>query len=172
MSSNVQRLSVIEQELQDVREREQHTQMTLNTILEKLNTLSLQWLNPLSLPVSLSVTPNTRPQLKASLPNKFSGDRNAGLTFLNSCKLYVSLCKDQFIDDQAQIHWVLSFMKEGRAAQFTDRVLHKESYDHFPMYESWLAFEREFVTLFLPLIAMSTLQTVSSRRPSTKENVQ
>ena len=41
-------------------------------------------------------------------------------------------------------------MKEGRAAQFADRVLHTEAYNQFPMYEKWSGFESEFRSLFLP----------------------
>ena len=151
MSSDAQRLSVIEQELQDAKDREQRTQITLNAILEKISTLSTPSGPDLSAsPVPSTIAPKPRPQLKASLPNEFSGDRSTGLAFLNSCKLYISLCSEQFVNDQAQIHCALSFMKEGRAAQFSDRILRKESYDCFPAYESWSAFEHEFITLFLP----------------------
>ena len=41
-------------------------------------------------------------------------------------------------------------MKEGHTAQFSDRVLRREAYDHFPMFDTWEAFEREFTTQFLP----------------------
>ena len=94
--------------------------------------------------------PAPRSQLKASPPNEFSGDRRAGLAFLNSCKLYLSLCPEQFADDQTKIHWALSYMKEGRAAQFSDRVLRREAYDQFSMFATWSDFEREFTSQFLP----------------------
>ena len=151
MPSDTQRLLAVEQELQDAKDREQRTQLTLNAILEKLSTLSLPTgPDSSNSPTPSTITPKSRPQLKPSLPNDFSGDRSTGLAFLNSCKLYISLCGEQFVDEQAQIHWALSFMKEGRASQFSDRILRKESYNQFPTYESWSAFEREFATLFLP----------------------
>ena len=155
MPADSTRLSVIEAELLEARTREQQTQMTLQAILQRLETLSLSNSpsSTNSTPLSTSEpspTPKTRSQLKASPPNEFSGDRSTGLAFLNSCRLYLSLCSDQFADEQAKIHWALSYMKEGRAAQFSDRVLRKEASDGFPAFNTWADFEHEFTTQFLP----------------------
>ena len=152
MSADAARLSAIERELQNAKDREQQTQNTLSAILAKIESLSTPVTSDSLTPPTNTppIPPKTRPQLKASPPKEFSGDRTAGLAFLNSCKLYLSLCSDQFVDDQARIHWALSFMKEGCAAQFSDRILRTEAYNQFPMYETWSAFEREFTSLFLP----------------------
>jgi hypothetical protein len=65
--------------------------------------------------------------LKPATPNDFDGDRFKGRAFLNSCRLYISLCEDQFKDEQAKIHWALSFMKSGRAALYANSILRNEA---------------------------------------------
>ena len=125
MPANDARLSVLESELAESKRREEQTQSTLSAILQRIDQLSFSTTSNSQPPPSTEplVAPAPRSQLKASPPNEFSGDRHAGLSFLNSCKLYLSLCGEQFTDDQTKIHWALSYMKEGRAAQFSDRVL-------------------------------------------------
>jgi len=146
------RLSALENELLESKRREEQTQSTLLAILQRIEQLSLPTAShsPPAPSTESSVASAPRSQLKASPPNEFSGDRHAGLSFLNSCKLYLSLCGEQFTDDQTKIHWALSYMKEGRAAQFSDRVLRKEAYDRAPMFATWSDFEKEFTTQFLP----------------------
>jgi hypothetical protein len=147
-----ERLSVLERELLESKRREEETQSALAAILQRIESLSLQNTSNLAPPprTGTPAAPAPRSQLKASPPNEFSGDRRAGLSFLNSCKLYLSLCAEEFTDDQTKIRWALSYMKEGRAAQFSDRVLRREAYDQFPMFATWSDFEREFTTQFLP----------------------
>jgi hypothetical protein len=65
--------------------------------------------------------------LKPVTPNDFDGDRIKGQAFLNSCQLYISLCEDQFKDEQAKIHWALSFMKSRRAALYANSMLRNEA---------------------------------------------
>ena len=75
--SNTQQLLVIEQELQDAKDCEQRTQLTLNAILEKISNLSpSSGPDLLAFPVSSNIIPKSHPQLKPSLPNEFSGDRH------------------------------------------------------------------------------------------------
>jgi hypothetical protein len=67
---------------------------------------------------------------------------------MNSCVLYQSLCAMEFQDDQAKIHWVLSYMKSNHAAIFTDRTIHYEmKYDSL-CYGSWDAFQKVFIETF------------------------
>ena len=75
--------------------------------------------------------------LKLATPNEFDGDRLKGWAFLNSCRLYIALCEDQFQDEQTQIHWVLSFMKSGCAAFYTNRILQKETSEDLSVFLSW-----------------------------------
>ena len=64
-----------------------------------------------------------RTTVKPSPPNEFNGDRSKGRAFLNSCELYILLAPQQFADESMMVHWVLTFMKSGRAALFAQRVL-------------------------------------------------
>ena len=52
---------------------------------------------------------NTRP----AAPTPFNGDRSLGRTFFNSVTFYMSVCGNDFADDDARILWVLSYMSEG-----------------------------------------------------------
>jgi hypothetical protein len=61
--------------------------------------------------------------LKPSPPNDFDGDHLWGQAFLNSCQLHIFLCEEQFKDEQAKIHWALSFMKSGHAALHANHIL-------------------------------------------------
>jgi hypothetical protein len=46
-------------------------------------------------------------------PDNFDGDRSKGYAFLTSCELYLSLTGPDYPDEQAYIHWALSFFKSG-----------------------------------------------------------
>ena len=93
-------------------------------------------------------TPNSL--LKPSMPNDFDGSRDMGKAFLMSCKLYFDLCANQFPNDQTRIHWVLSFMKSGRAATFAQYIYNRQSLAEDPVFETWKEFEKEFRTRFCP----------------------
>src|SRR5580693_697727 len=86
--------------------------------------------------------PVARNRLKPGAPPCFDGDRAKGRAFMNSCVLYQSLCAAEFQDDQAKIHWVLSYMKSDRAATFADRTIRYETKYDSPRYGSWDAFQK------------------------------
>jgi len=128
-------ISRLESELSEAKERARVQQNTLDHILTLL-----QWLpipeapqapqDPPPAQLAPTITAPTAPALrepsrglKPATPNDFNGDRLKGRAFLNSCRLYISLCESQFQDDQAMIHWALSFMKSGRAALYTNCIL-------------------------------------------------
>jgi hypothetical protein len=95
-----------------------------------------------------SPLPVARNRLKPGVPPSFDGDCAKGCTFMNSCVLYQLLCAVEFQDDQAKIHWVLSYMKSDRAATFADHTIcYKTKYDS-PRYGSWDAFQRVFIKTF------------------------
>ena len=93
-------------------------------------------------------------------PSDFDGDRSKGRTFMNSCSLYMNLCSAEFPNDQIRILWVLSFLKAGRAAVFTNKVLSHEQRTHTPLYDSWGAFQVAFKQEFFPLHEGTTAMTV------------
>ncbi|KAF5379776.1 hypothetical protein D9615_005646 [Tricholomella constricta] len=80
--------------------------------------------------------------LRPSPPPIYDGARSGGRAFLNTCKLYFSLCGGSFADDHARIVWVLSYMQHGRAADFVSRVFQfGTAKDVFP---AWKDFEDTF----------------------------
>ena len=87
---------------------------------------------------------------KPATPSDFDGDRTKGRAFINSCVLYMTLCKDKFSDEQVKIHWVLSYMKSGRAATFADRVIRREERLGLDNWSSFADFLKEFSADFCP----------------------
>src|SRR3981189_3655235 len=71
--------------------------------------------------------PSHKSRVKPGVPQNFNGDREGGQSFLTSCQLYISLSIDDFADEQAQIHWALSYFKSSRTATFVDRTLRPEA---------------------------------------------
>jgi len=92
--------------------------------------------------------PITRNCLKPGVPPSFDGDCVKGCAFMNSCILYQLLCAMEFQDDQAKIHWVLSYMKSDHAATFTDHTIHYEMKYDSPHYGLWDAFQKAFIKTF------------------------
>jgi hypothetical protein len=85
-----------------------------------------------------------------TVPPSFDSDCTKGRAFMNSCVLYQSLFAAEFQDDQAKIHWVLSYMKSNRTATFADCTIRYEmKYDSL-RYGLWDAFQRVFIETFCP----------------------
>ena len=53
----------------------------------------------------------------------FDRDHGKGHAFFNTCCLYFAIIRDLFPNDQARIHWALSFFKLDRVACFANKVL-------------------------------------------------
>jgi hypothetical protein len=77
----------------------------------------------------------------------------------------MNLCSAEFAGDQIRVMWVLSYMKEGRAAVFANKILAYEQRTNLPRYESWedflIAFKQEFFPLHEDIAAMTTLESQS-----------
>jgi hypothetical protein len=128
-------VSRLESGLSKAREQARVQQNTLDHILQLLQQLPISGVlqapqdPPTALPAptvaALAAPTLCEPAhgLKPTTPNNFDGDRLKGRAFLNSCRLYISLCKSQFQDDQAKIHWALSFMKSRRVALRANHIL-------------------------------------------------
>ena len=155
--------------LSEVREQARVQQNTLDDILQLLQRLLItepeRPRNPNQIPGAPATTPriltlrtpvlDSSPHvrahgLKLATPNEFDGDRLKGQAFLNLCRLYIALCKDQFRDEQTQIHWVLSFMKSRCAALYANQILQKEASEDLPFFLSWQEFNRDFSSKFCP----------------------
>jgi hypothetical protein len=86
--------------------------------------------------------------MKPGVPQNFDGDCQGGRSFLTSCPLYISLSINDFADEQAQIHWALSYFKSGCTATFADRTLRAEAKSGGLSYATWADFEAEFRSTF------------------------
>jgi hypothetical protein len=90
------------------------------------------------------------PRIKLASPDTFDGDRSKGRTFLTSCELYLSLAGPDYPDEQAHIHWALSFFKSRRVATFTERIVRQEMRTGVMAFADWTDFTSEFMSTFCP----------------------
>jgi hypothetical protein len=60
-------------------------------------------------------------------PPNFDGDRQKGKGFINACQAYFRLRPDQFPDEQTKIQWAMTYMNQGRAQKWANRVYHWEA---------------------------------------------
>jgi hypothetical protein len=156
------RVSTLESELSKAREQARVQQNTLDHILNLLQRLPIprtpqapqgSSLAPPAPMVTAPAAPALCEPLRGLKPatlNDFDGDCLKGRAFLNSCQLYISLCESQFRDDQAMIHWALSFMKSRHAALYANHILRRETSEALPAFVSWKGFELDFISKFCP----------------------
>jgi hypothetical protein len=89
-------------------------------------------------------------RIKPANPDNFDGDRSKGRAFLTSCELYLSLTGADYPDEQACIHWALSFFKSGRAATFAKHIVRQEMRTGVMAFADWMDFTSEFMSTFCP----------------------
>jgi hypothetical protein len=77
---------------------------------------------PVTTPLKVSHTSRVNP----GAPRDFDRDRAQGCMFLTSCELYILLSQSDFVEDQVQIHWALSYFKGGHVATFAECVIQQE----------------------------------------------
>jgi hypothetical protein len=158
-------LAPLQQEIAAVAARQAQSEVALSEALQNLQlhleSLSLSSVAPV-VPRTPSQRPSTPPpnvsnpqsshQLKPATPPDFSGDRKKGRAFLNTCNTYFRLCPQKFQSDQERILWVLSFMKEGRAAKWADQIFRwEEKNEGRAKFGDWRDFLKEFQHHFLPV---------------------
>ena len=150
------RLEYLEEKVLEQAEASRATADTLARILAKLNDLEIGRApvsnphTPTPTPAPVTVIAPTPSRIKPGIPPSFDGDRTLGRAFLTSCLLYFSLCPADFADEQTKIHWVLSYLKSGRAALHADRVLRTELRTGRHLFADWDAFYADFVETFCP----------------------
>jgi hypothetical protein len=150
---DAERLQNIEEGLRQQVEANRSTQEMLARLFNKFNNLELPNLTisqPIIAPPNLiaHAAPLHRSRVKPGVPQNFNGDREGGRSFLTSCQLYISLSIDDFAEEQAQIHWALSYFKGGRTATFADRTLRAEAKRGGPSYATWAEFETKLRSTF------------------------
>ena len=80
------------------------------------------------------------------------------MAFLNSCQVYIRLCPNSFMDEQAKIVWAMSYMKAGQAAKWSAHVFQWEEQPEnvgYHKFVDWEDFQDEFKREFCPVYADS-----------------
>jgi len=114
-------LATLEQALAELQAKDANTQHKLDILISHIP----QSKNPIPSTQITSVTPKAH-GLKPALPSEFDRDRTKGMMFLNFCQVYIHLCPNSFMDEQAKIVWAMLYMKAGRAAKWSARVFQWE----------------------------------------------
>jgi hypothetical protein len=144
VSEVMDRVLTLEQELLKDREAKAQLEAEVQSLSAKIATLMAD------LPDKSSDTHHPQ-QATPAKPSEYDGNRANGRPFFNSVQLYISICGNQFPNDQTRILWTLSFMKSGRAATFANRVFVHESQSLTPFFKNWTAFCESFRASFYPL---------------------
>jgi hypothetical protein len=113
-------------------------------------------------------------RVKPGIPSYFDGDRAQGHAFLTSCELYILLTQSDFINEQVQIHWALSYFKGRCAVSFAECILQQELWSGKMCFASWHDFTEEFAAMFCPENEAITalMQLESDRYYQGKQNVE
>ena len=127
----------------------------LNTTLRLLATMTQNQQTALPQTTSAPASvPHVKLDLKPSPPPNFDGDRHRGKGFINACQAYFRLRPDQFPDEQTKIQWAMTYMNQGRAQKWANRVYHWEAIPANvgnPHFVDWDDFRSRFRTEFFPL---------------------
>jgi hypothetical protein len=150
------RLTEIETKLADQHAQNAQMLAALNSTLRLLTNMSAVQAAPLPPTAPLPPAPATKNKtdLKPSPPPNFDGDRHKGRGFLNACQAYFRLRPDNFPDEQTKIQWAMTYMNQGRAQKWANRVYHWEAVpanvgnSHFV---DWDDFHSRFRAEFFPL---------------------
>jgi hypothetical protein len=150
------RLAEIETKLTD--QQTQNAQMldALNNTLRLLASMSAGQTAPLppTAPLPLAPATKTKTDLKPSPPPNFDRDRHKGRGFINACQAYFRLRPDNFPDEQTKIQWAMTYMNQGRAQKWANRVYHWEvipANAGSPHFVDWDDFRSRFQAEFFPL---------------------
>lgn len=140
------------QDLLMTKEREFYTTVTsMTATIEELR-------QQLGQPRPLGSMPGVAP------PRDFDGDRNHTLSFLRQVRTYLAAHPHHFISDTSKITFMLSYMREGAAAAWADKVSEdleaasSEGEEH--RLATWTTFLEHFRTRFGEVDARHTAQTL------------
>jgi hypothetical protein len=128
----------------------------LNNTLRLLTTMTQTQSSTLltATPLPLASAAKTKSDLKSSPPPNFDRDCHKGRGFLNTCQAYFRLRPDNFLDEQTKIQWAMTYMNQGRAQKWANRVYHWEAIPAnagSPHFVDWDDFCSRFRAEFFPL---------------------
>jgi hypothetical protein len=126
------------------------------------------------LPVTTPLKASHPTRVDPGAPSNFDGDRAQGCAFLTSCELYISLSQADFVEDQVQIHWALSYFKGRHTATFAEHVISWEMRSGKMCFASCDKFREEFTVAFCPENEATTalMRLESDRYFQGKHNVE
>jgi hypothetical protein len=155
------RLADLEAKLSESQEKISRTLKSMSDTLALLTcNVLVKQSNPAPLP-----TTNIRSELKLALPPKYDGDRQHGQAFINACQAFFRLRPDQFPEEQIKIQWAMTYMSQGRAQKWVNRIYQWEAlpananahyfvdWDHFRS-----IFRNEFYPLHADAVATNILE--------------
>jgi len=141
----------------------------LNTTLRLLATMTQNQQTTLpQTQLAPTSVPQVKLDLKPSPPPNFDGDRLRGKGFINACQAYFRLCPDQFPDEQTKIQWAMTYMNQGQAQKWANRIYHWEAIPanagnpHFVDWDDFRSrFRTEFFLLHSDAVATNKLEGTS-----------
>jgi hypothetical protein len=107
-------------------ENQEKMSQTLKSMSDMLVLLTRTVLVKQSTPAP-HLTTNFRSELKPALPPKYDGNRQHGQAFINACQAFFRLQPDQFPREQIKIQWAMTYMSQGRAQKWVNRIYQWEA---------------------------------------------
>src|SRR6266446_9648549 len=160
-SADTDCLTALESTVRDLVDQNVATLELLKTFLDKTNAappvatekppIDTRWPNSHHSDTPASPAGRKKLSLKPSSPSMFGGDHTDGKVFLTSCRTYIRLCPEVFDDQEQQIVWAMSFMKDSRTARWAAREFELEATNGLLRFDNWAHFEKEFHKEFTPL---------------------
>jgi hypothetical protein len=99
------------------------------------------------------------------LPPKFDGNQQHGQAFINACQAFFRLQPDQFLDEQIKIQWAMTYMSQGCAQRWVNRIyqwevlLDNAGVDYFVDWNHFCSvFHNEFYPLHTDAAATNILE--------------
>src|SRR6266446_3229124 len=156
-SADTDRLTALESTVRDLVDQNIATLELLKTFLDKTNAappaatekppIDTRWPNSRHSDTSASPAGRKKVSLRPSPPSIFGGDRTDGKAFLTSCRTYIRLCPEVFDDQEQQIVWAMSFMKDSHATRWAAREFELEATNGLLRFDDWAHFKKEFMPL-------------------------
>jgi hypothetical protein len=122
-------LAEIETKLADQQTQNAQMLAVLNNALRLLTSTMQNQSNtlPAATPLPIASVAKTKTDLKPSPPPNFNRDHHKGRGFLYACQAYFRLRPDNFPDEQTNIQWAMTYMNQGRAQKWANKVYHWEA---------------------------------------------
>jgi hypothetical protein len=110
-------------------------------------------------------TNNIWSELKLALPPRYDGNQQHGQAFINACQAFFWLQPDQFPEKQIKIQWAMTYMSQGRAQKWVNRIYQWEALlanvnvDYFVDWDHFRSvFRNEFYPLHADAVATNILE--------------